>query len=217
MAVDNIFCIVVDFFVILQANFFRMFNTKLRSRAAFIFLRSWRGGLPHHVLYRVSLMLMLWSMVSVGMTFTSCSKDNGDEPSSVETPTGPRDPDEENGGNPGISDGNQNNDGGTGVGDNGNDSDKGDEDGVVAMIIGSWQSEDNLYQFTFEKSGTLIGQDPEGVFTGNWTYNTLHKIIYLCKRHGNMEIMTDYKCVVTDNKMTLYGLSGEKIILTKIS
>lgn len=173
-------------------------------------------------------MLMLWSMVSVGMTFTSCSKDNGDEPSSVETPTGPRDPDEENGGNPGISDGNHNNDGGsglgdngndggTGVGDNGNDSDKGDEDGVVAMIIGSWQSEDNLYQFTFEKSGNLIGQDPEGVFTGNWTYNTLHKIIYLCKRHGNVEIMTDYKCVVTDNKMTLYGLSGEKIILNKIS
>ena len=167
-------------------------------------------------------------MVSVGMTFTSCSKDNGDEPSSVEAPTGPRDPDEENGGTPGISDGNHNNDGGTGlgdngndggtgVGDNGNDSDKGDEDGVVAMIIGSWQSEDNLYQFTFEKSGNLIGQDPEGVFTGNWTYNTLHKIIYLCKRHGNVEIMTDYKCVVTDNKMTLYGLSGEKIILTKIS
>lgn len=194
-----------------------MFNSKLRSRAAFIFLRSWRGGLPHHVLYRVSLMLMLWSMVSVGMSFTSCSKDNGDEPSSVEKPTGPRDPGEENGGNPGISDGNHNNDGGTGVGDNGNDSDKGDEDGVVAMIIGSWQSEDNLYQFTFEKSGNLFGQDPEGVFTGNWTYNTLHKIIYLCKRHGNVEIMTDYKCVVTDNKMTLYGLSGEKIILNKIS
>ena len=156
-------------------------------------------------------------MVSVGMTFTSCSKDNGDEPSSVETPTGPRDPDEENGGTPGISDGNHNNDGGTGVGDNSNDGDKGDEDGVVAMIIGSWQSEDNLYQFTFEKSGNLFGQDPEGVFTGNWTYNTLHKIIYLCKRHGNVEIMTDYKCVVTDNKMTLYGLSGEKIILNKIS
>lgn len=194
-----------------------MFNSKLRSRAAFIFLRSWRGGLPHHVLYRVSLMLMLWSMVPVGMTFTSCSKDNGDEPSSVETPTGPRDPGEENGGNPGISDGNHNNDGGTGVGDNDNDGDKGDEDGVVAMIIGSWQSEDNLYQFTFEKSGNLFGQDPEGVFTGNWTYNTLHKIIYLCKRHGNVEIMTDYKCVVTDNKMTLYGLSGEKIILNKIS
>ena len=194
-----------------------MFNSKLRSRAAFIFLRSWRGGLPHHVLHRVSLMLMLWSIVPVGMTFTSCSKDNGDEPSSVETPTGPRDPDEENGGTPGISDGNHNNDGGTGVGDNDNDGDKGDEDGVVAMIIGSWQSEDNLYQFTFEKSGNLFGQDPEGVFTGNWTYNTLHKIIYLCKRHGNVEIMTDYKCVVTDNKMTLYGLSGEKIILTKIS
>ena len=194
-----------------------MFNSKLRSRAAFIFLRSWRGGLPHHVLYRVSLMLMLWSMVPVGMTFTSCSKDNGDEPSSVETPTGPRDPGEENGGNPGISDGNHNNDGGTGVGDNSNDGDKGDEDGVVAMIIGSWQSEDNLYQFTFEKSGNLFGQDPEGVFTGNWTYDTLHKIIYLCKRHGNVEIMTDYKCVVTDNKMTLYGLSGEKIILNKIS
>lgn len=216
-----------------------MFNSKLRSRAAFIFLRSWRGGLPHHVLYHVLLMLMLWSMVSVGMSFTSCSKDNGDEPSSVETPTGPRDPGEENGGTPGISDGNHNNDGGTGgggnsddggtgvgdnsndgdtgVGDNSNDGDKGDEDGVVAMIIGSWQSEDNLYQFTFEKSGNLIGQDPEGVFTGNWTYNTLHKIIYLCKRHGNVEIMTDYKCVVTDNKMTLYGLSGEKIILTKIS
>ena len=194
-----------------------MFNSKLRSRAAFIFLRSWRDGLPHHVLYRVSLMLMLWSMVSVGMTFTSCSKDNGDEPSSVETPTGPRDPDEENGGTPGISDGNHNNDGGTGVGDNSNDGDKGDEDGVVAMIIGSWQSEDNLYQFTFEKSGNLFGQDPEGIFTGNWTYNTLHKIIYLCKRHGNVEIMTDYKCVVTDNKMTLYGLSGEKIILNKIS
>ena len=193
-----------------------MFNSKLRSRAAFIFLRSWRGGLPHHVLYRVSLMLMLWSMVPVGMTFTSCSKDNGDEPSSVETPTGPRDPGEENGGNPGISDGNHNNDGDTGVGDNSDDGDKGDEDGVVAMIIGSWQSEDNLYQFTFEKSGNLIGQDPEGVFTGNWTYNTLHKIIYLCKRHGNVEIMTDYKCVVTDNKMTLYGLSGEKIILNKI-
>lgn len=194
-----------------------MFNSKLRSRAAFIFLRSWRGGLPHHVLYRVSLMLMLWSMVPVGMTFTSCSKDNGDEPSSVETPTGPRDPGEENGGNPGISDGNHNNDGDTGVGDNSNDGDKGDEDGVVAMIIGSWQSEDNLYQFTFEKSGNLFGQDPEGVFTGNWTYNTLHKIIYLCKRHGNVEIMTDYKCVVTDNKMTLYGLSGEKIILNKTS
>lgn len=194
-----------------------MFNSKLRARAAFIFLRSWRGGLPHHVLYRVSLMLMLWLMVSVGMSFTSCSKDNGDEPSSVETPTGPRDPDEENGGTPGISDGNHNNDGDTGVGDNSNDGDKGDEDGVVAMIIGSWQSEDNLYQFTFEKSGNLFGQDPEGVFTGNWTYNTLHKIIYLCKRHGNVEIMTDYKCVVTDNKMTLYGLSGEKIILNKIS
>ena len=194
-----------------------MFNSRLRSRAAFIFHRSWRGGLPHHVLYRVSLMLMLWSMVSVGMTFTSCSKDNGDEPSSVETPTGPRDPGEENGGNPGISDGNHNNDGGTGVGDNDNDGDKGDEDGVVAMIIGSWQSEDNLYQFTFEKSGNLFGQDPEGVFSGNWTYNALHKIIYLCKRHGNVEIMTDYKCVVTDNKMTLYGLSGEKIILNKIS
>lgn len=194
-----------------------MFNSKLRSRAAFIFLRSWRGGLPHHVLYRVSLMLVLWSMVPVGMTFTSCSKDNGDEPSSVETPTGPRDPGEENGGNSGISDGNHNNDGDTGVGDNGNDGGTGDEDGVVAMIIGSWQSEDNLYQFTFEKSGNLIGQDPEGVFTGNWTYNALHKIIYLCKRHGNVEIMTDYKCVVTDNKMTLYGLSGEKIILNKIS
>ncbi|MGM9867717.1 MAG: hypothetical protein ACI303_07730 [Lepagella sp.] len=173
-------------------------------------------------------MLMLWSMVSVGMSFTSCSKDNGDEPSSVEKPTGPRDPGEENGGNPGISDDNHNNDGGTGVGDNSddgdtgvgdnsNDGDKGDEDGVVAMIIGSWQSEDNLYLFTFEKSGNLFGQDPEGVFTGNWTYNTLHKIIYLCKRHGNVEIMTDYKCVVTDNKMTLYGLSGEKIILNKIS
>ena len=205
-----------------------MFNSKLRSRAAFIFLRSWRGVLLHPVMYPVSLMLMLWSMVSVGMTFTSCSKDNGDEPSSVETPTGPRDPDEENGGTPGISDGNHNNDGGTGVGDNsndgdtgvgdnGNDGDKGDEDGVVAIIIGSWQSEDNLYQFTFEKSGNLFGQDPEGVFTGKWTYNTLHKIIYLCKRHGNVEIMTDYKCVVTDNKMTLYGLSGEKIILNKIS
>ena len=194
-----------------------MFNSKLRSREAFIFLRSWRGDLPHHVLYRVSLMLVLWSMVSVGMTFTSCSKDNGDEPSSVETPTGPRDPGEENGGNSGISDGNHNNDGDTGVGDNSNDGDKGDEDGVVAMIIGSWQSEDNLYQFTFEKSGNHFGQDPEGVFTGNWTYDTLHKIIYLCKRYGNVEIMTDYKCVVTDNKMTLYGLSGEKIILNKIS
>ncbi|MGN0237512.1 MAG: hypothetical protein ACI4AK_05455 [Lepagella sp.] len=152
---------------------------------------------------------------------SSCNKDDSPESPSIETPSGPRDPFNNNpnsGGNNSNDSNDEDNDDNTGGDYGAGDSDEedGESDGVAAQIVGTWRSDDLICQFTFEKSGELYGYDSTGDFSGFWSFDTLHKMIQLQKNYGKEIYSVKYKCVVTDEVMTLYGADGERISLTKI-
>jgi len=157
---------------------------------------------------RLTVVLLLWSMTATTpLLIPSCSHD---------------DPATEEKANHRPGEGNN------GSGENGNGSSGGEEGetpgntGQQPAIVGSWLDHASAETHTFGADGsyTLTESAGETAEEGSYTYSDLKQHLYISIDYISIDndretFVRDYRCVISDNSMTLTDISGNKKELTR--
>lgn len=84
-------------------------------------------------------------------------------------------------------------------------------------IVGSWldRASDATHTFGADGSYTLTDSGRETAEEGSYTYSDLKQHLYISIDNGSEAFVRDYRCVISDNSMTMTDATGNKKELTR--
>lgn len=93
-----------------------------------------------------------------------------------------------------------------------------------SLILGKWKNDSGTLLFTFASNGTFEGMadntmgfhvsDTSNV-SGIYTYDDVKTFLWLSVDGDHEIYVLEFRCIISDDTMTLYSLSGRKTVLKR--